>query len=346
MSRSSRKWEHVQHALATKREKSSHFDEMIFLPNSLPNIYYGNSSLATRLACWELSSPIMINAMTGGSVETQEINQKLAIVAKEKGLAMAVGSQMAAMRDKEVEATYSIVRRENPAGIIFANLGAEASVEQAKRAVAMIEANGLQIHLNVMQELIMPEGDRDFTGYLQNVERMVKEAGVPIIVKEVGFGMSRETYQRLVDVGVRIIDVGGHGGTNFAEIENKRRDDPLHMFETWGLSTVQSLLEAGAWKRPDVDFVASGGIRHGLDVCKAIALGASAAGMAGTFLELVQTKAMEQCLEAVDHLHHQIRMTLTALGCEQLSQLRARPYTLSSELWSWAVQRGIRQGAL
>jgi len=342
MSRSSRKWEHVQHALAAKREKPNHFDEMSFLPNSLPDKNYGNSSLRTALAKWELSSPILINAMTGGSRETQEINQKLAIVAREKGLAMAVGSQMAAIKDKGLEASYKIVRNENQDGIIFANLGAEATVEQAKRAVAMFEADALQIHLNIMQELIMPEGDRDFTGYLQNLERLVKEVEVPLIVKEVGFGMTRETYRRLVDTGITIIDVGGNGGTNFAEIENKRREHPLHMFESWGLSTVQSLLEAHAWEKKSVDFIASGGIRHGLDVCKAMALGASAAGMAGPFLELVQTKTIEQCLEAVDHFHHQIRVTLTALGCEQLSQLKARPYTLSSELWAWAVQRGIR----
>lgn len=344
MSRSSRKWEHIQFALALRQGSRNDFDEMKFLPNSLPNISYGNTSLHIQLADWELPSPILINAMTGGSTETLQINQKLAMIAREKGLAMAVGSQMAALKNAEQEASYRVVRREHPKGIVFANLGAEASVEQAKRAIEMIEANALQIHLNVMQELLMPEGDRDFTGYLHNIERIAGGIDVPLIVKEVGFGMAQETFRQLFDAGVAIIDVGGSGGTNFARIENKRRASPLQMFDTWGLSTVQSLLEASAWNNPRAAFIASGGVRHGLDLCKAFALGASAVGMAGVFLALVQTRTLEQCLEEVELLHHQIRITLTALGCERLDQLRDRPFTLGRELQSWADQRQIMHG--
>lgn len=342
MSRSTRKWEHIQQALAQKGDTANDFDKLKFVPNSLPNVSYERTSLAATLAEWQLSSPILINAMTGGSRETMEINRRLAILAREKGLAMAVGSQMAALNEPQLEESYRIVRKENPTGLVLANLGAEASVEQAKQAIEMIEADGLQIHLNVMQELIMPEGDRDFFGYLTNIERIANGIEVPLIVKEVGFGMSRQTIRRLLEAGVRIIDVGGYGGTNFARIENKRRENPLHMFDSWGLSTVQSLLEAVEWQDGPAAFIASGGVRHGLDVCKAFALGASAAGMAGIFLQMVQTMDMEQCLKEVDMIHRQIRIAMTALGCEQLQQLRSVPFTLGSELYAWAEQRRIR----
>lgn len=151
-----------------------------------------------------------INAMTGGGGEkTLHINEQLAYVAKQHNLAMAVGSQMAALKDESEAASYKVIRKVNPNGIFFANLGSEATIEQAERAVDMIEANALQIHLNVIQELTMPEGDRDFTGVLQRIEKIVLNSKVPVIVKEVGFGMSKETMQQLANVGVtQLILVG------------------------------------------------------------------------------------------------------------------------------------------
>ncbi|MGE5704391.1 MAG: type 2 isopentenyl-diphosphate Delta-isomerase, partial [Clostridia bacterium] len=283
MSRSSRKWEHIKHALATGQSGKQGFDDIMFIPNSLPNICYVNIDLQTNLAGFALSSPILINAMTGGSEQTAEINRKLAVIAREKGLAMAVGSQMAALREPRHAYSYQVVRETNPDGIIFANLGAECTLEQARQAVAMIDANALQIHLNVMQELLMPEGDRDFCGYLDNIERIASKLDVPVIVKEVGFGMSRTTIGELVGAGADAIDVGGAGGTNFAKIENRRSPHPLHMFDEWGLSTAQSLLEASEIERGAAEVIASGGIRNGLDVVKSLALGATAVGMAGTF---------------------------------------------------------------
>jgi isopentenyl-diphosphate delta-isomerase len=214
--------DHIQFALETREEESSIWDDISFAPNSLPNISYGNCNLAASLPPLLLSSPLLINAMTGGAPAVTAINQKLAVIARERGLAMAVGSQMAALRDPAVRESYHVVRRENPKGMVFANLGAEATVEQAVQAVEMIEANGLQIHLNVMQELLMPEGDRDFRGYLDNIRRIKEHVGVPVIVKEVGFGMSAESMEKLADAGITLLDVGGRGGTNFAKVENRR----------------------------------------------------------------------------------------------------------------------------
>lgn len=341
MSRSSRKWDHIRHALATGQAGTHGLMDVTFIPNSLPNISYVNISLETALGQLPLSSPILINAMTGGVDQATQINRKLALIAREKGLAMAVGSQMAALRDPMLAESYRIVRKENPEGIVIANLGAECTLDQAERAVEMLEANALQIHLNVMQELLMPEGDRDFTGYLQTIARITEKLSVPVIVKEVGFGMARHSIRQLVQAGVSAIDIGGSGGTNFAKIENMRTEDAFHMFDSWGLTTAQSLLEAGEADLKDIALVASGGIRNGLDVAKTVALGASVAGMAGHFLRLVQTLGTKECLEQVDSLHHQLKIAMVALGTSTLEELRRTPVTIGGETGTWANLRGI-----
>ncbi|WP_139489190.1 type 2 isopentenyl-diphosphate Delta-isomerase [Brevibacillus dissolubilis] len=341
MSRSQRKWDHIKYALATGQAGNQGMDDIRFIPNALSNTTYHDIDVTTTLHTLTLPSPIIINAMTGGSAETTEVNRKLATLAREKGLAMAIGSQMAAIRDPELIGSYRVVRQENPDGLVFTNLGAEATVEQAKLAVDMLEADAMQIHLNVMQELIMPEGDRDFTGYLKNIERIVQSLEVPVIVKEVGFGMSRQSIRQLGDVGVKIIDVGGKGGTNFASIENQRKDEPLSMFDDWGLTTVQSLLEASVADVSGVSFLATGGIRNGLEVAKALALGASAAGMAGTFLRVVQTLPMERALAFVDGLHHQLRVAMTALGVRTVAGLQQAPFTIHGDTEVWLRQRDI-----
>ncbi len=345
MSRVSRKLEHIQHALATGQSGGHGLSDVAFIPNSLPDSDYGNLALDTMMGSLQLSSPIMINAMTGGSPQTTEINQRLAILAREKNLAMAVGSQMAAIKDATLADSYAIVRREHPDGLILANLGAEATPEQAKRAVAMIRADALQIHLNVMQELLMPEGDRNFHGYLANIEAIAKQSEVPVVVKEVGFGMARHTVKQLMEAGVTIIDIGGAGGTNFAKIENRRQPATLHLFEDWGLTTVQSLLEASVCNLTGTTLIASGGISTGLDIAKAIALGASVVGMAGAFLRLVQTEGLEQSFAFVDELHHQLRVAMTALGVDDVAKLKQVPLVITGETGEWADLRGIDRRA-
>ncbi|MFP3387961.1 type 2 isopentenyl-diphosphate Delta-isomerase [Brevibacillus sp. SIMBA_040] len=341
MDRSTRKLDHIRHALEKSDRPFNSFDEVSFVPTSLPNIGYQEITLDTDLATFRLASPIVINAMTGGAEATTQINQKLAIIAREKNLAIAVGSQMAALRDPSLAESYLIVRKEHPAGIVFANVGAEATVEQAQAAVNMLDADGLQIHLNVMQELLMPEGDRDFRGYIDNIQAIKESLNVPVMVKEVGFGMAKETIQKLTELGILIIDVGGRGGTNFARVENRRSTRPLSMFEDWGFTTVQSLLEAQVFRQSGVSIMATGGIRHGLDVLKALVLGASAAGIAGELLRLVQTSTVEECLEAVDEWHHQLRVGMTALGFRKPQDCRRAPVLVSGKTGFQAKLRGI-----
>lgn len=341
MDRSTRKLDHIRHALSTNEPGYTSFDEVSFVPNGLPNTSYSDVSLQTDMASFRLSSPIMINAMTGGAEATTAINQKLAIIARERNLAIAVGSQMAALRDSAFENSYRIVRKEHPHGIVFANVGAEATIEQAQAAVDMLEADGLQIHLNVMQELLMPEGDRDFRGYLENIAAIREQLGVPVMVKEVGFGMARETMQKLMEAGISFLDVGGKGGTNFAKVENMRNAHPLPMFEEWGLTTVESLLEAQDFPHAGVSIMATGGIRHGLDAVKALALGASAVGIAGAMLRLVRTSSLEECLKAVDEWHHQLRVGMTALGVQNVRDCKRVPVMIVGTTAQRARLRGI-----
>ncbi|ERI10103.1 type 2 isopentenyl-diphosphate Delta-isomerase [Aneurinibacillus aneurinilyticus] len=345
MSRTSRKREHVEHALTTGQSGAHGLEDVKFVHNCLPDIAYEQVDTHTTIGGLALSSPIVVNAMTGGASETYTINQSLGMLAHETGMALAVGSQMAAIKEPSLIETYRIVRREHPHGILFGNLGAEATPDMALRAVDMIEADALQIHLNVMQELIMPEGERDFSGALRRIEAIVTALEIPVIVKEVGFGMSREAAEKLVSCGVAAIDVGGRGGTNFAQIENMRRTQPFDILNEWGISTAVSLLEV-TQLAGRVDVMATGGIRTGLDVARCLALGASCVGMAGAFLRYAVDGEMQKAIEYVKSLHEELTVIMTALGASSIASLQRVPLVVTGDTYHWAAQRGINCTAL
>ncbi|PLS02114.1 type 2 isopentenyl-diphosphate Delta-isomerase [Neobacillus cucumis] len=341
MSRSERKWDHIRFALENRQNRSTVFDDIKFIHQSLPNIHVSDVRLNDSIGELYLSSPIFINAMTGGGGEkTYRINEQLAIAAKHTGVAMAVGSQMSAIKDKQERYTYDIVRKENPKGIVIANLGSEATIENAKLAIDMIGANALQIHLNVIQELTMPEGDRDFTGSLKRIEEISNAVDIPIIVKEVGFGMSKDTVSSLISAGVSIVDIGGFGGTNFAEIENKRREHSLPFFNDWGIPTPISIIEAVSTGN-GVPIIGSGGFSSSLDIAKGLAIGASAIGLAGFFLKILVDEGLEALVKAIENLHMELRMIMTALGARTISDLKKVPLIISGDTYHWLNQRGI-----
>ncbi|GLB58008.1 type 2 isopentenyl-diphosphate Delta-isomerase [Cytobacillus sp. NCCP-133] len=343
MSRSKRKWDHIQNALATGQKSLTGFEDIAFIHESLPDSFLNQADLGTSIGELSLSSPIFINAMTGGGGErTVQINRDLAAAARAAGLAMAVGSQMSALKDPAEMVSYRIVRRENPKGIIFGNLGSEATIDQAKAAVDMIEANALQIHLNVVQELTMPEGDRDFRGALKRIEQIVQHSEVPVLVKEVGFGMNKETVSKLSSIGVSAVDVGGFGGTNFSRIENARRERFLSFFNEWGIPTAVSIAEAeAASKKHDVAIIASGGIQTSLDIAKSIALGAEAAGMAGYLLKILIKEGLESLIEEIDNIHNELKIIMTAVGASNIKQLQKAPLIVSGHTHHWLCERMI-----
>ncbi len=335
-----RKLEHIEYALQTGQSRLTGLDDIQFVHVSLPQMSLDDVNLRTKIGELTLSSPIFVNAMTGGGGEqTKVINRDMAIAARETGIAMSVGSQMAALKDDSQQSSYRIVREENPKGVVIGNLGGEANLEQAKRAVEMLDANALQIHINVIQELVMPEGDRDFTNVLKNIESITSQLQVPVIVKEVGFGMSRETVASLVDVGVKYVDISGFGGTNFAKIENQRRARLLNYFNSWGISTAASIVEAT--QIPSVHVLASGGIQNGMDVAKCLALGANGVGIAGYFLKVYRDEGVEALVNEINTVHEDLAIIMTALGIKGIDEFKQVQKVIKGDTYHWLKERKL-----
>ncbi|RAL25601.1 type 2 isopentenyl-diphosphate Delta-isomerase [Thermoflavimicrobium daqui] len=341
ISREQRKLDHLKFALQSNQEVRSAFDDIQLVHRSLPEVNLSDCKLQTSLGGKELASPLLINAMTGGAYKTEEINYRLALVAKETGLSMAVGSQKAALNNPDLARTYQVIRQANPNGVVLANLSADSSIEEAKQAIAMIHADFLQLHLNVPQELVMPEGDRYFTGLMKKIQQIVSFSPVPVIVKEVGFGMCKETYEQLLSVGVKLIDVAGRGGTNFIWVENQRREgQEYHFLYRWGQSTVISLIEAQKF-HPQMELISSGGIRNPLDMIKSFVLGAKVIGMASPILRSVQEEGVETTIQTIHRWHEQLRILMTMLGAKCLSELQRVPAVILGETREWCESRGL-----
>lgn len=341
--RQSRKIDHLRHTLElADGPVATGFADLALLHNCLPELRLEDVSLATDCAGMRLTHPVVINAMTGGALALTEVNARLAELAARTGSVMAVGSQYAAVKQPEVADSFRVVRQVNPTGLIWANIGAYATVAEARQVVEMIEANALQVHLNAAQEISMPEGDADFTGWLRRIEQMVKELPVPVIVKETGCGMAMEQIRLLASVGVAAIDVGGAGGTNFIAIENSRTksDQSVDLLQ-WGIPTAISALEAMEVLPPTVDLIVSGGIRSPLDALKAFAIGASAVGIATPLLRQTEQAGVDVAVKWLDNYLTLLRKTLLLLGRRDLRDLRSHPLLIGGQVAEWLEARGI-----
>ena len=248
--RSSRKKEHIHNFLQSDFQSDNYFKYIYLEHNALPEIDFNDIDSSCNFLGKTISFPLMINAMTGGFDKAVEINKSLASIAEKLNIPMAVGSQAIAVEDKDYEASFKVVREVLKEGLVISNINAFATVDQVSRAIDMIQADGVQIHLNPAQEICMSEGDRNFKGVLKNIENIVKKIHKPVIVKEIGFGISNEVAKKLLEVGVNYIDIGGRGGTNFIQIESERNE--TFRFEElyqWGIPTALSLLECRALSR-------------------------------------------------------------------------------------------------
>lgn len=337
-----RKNEHL--SLAEKYYSQAHwfhpFNQVRLIPNALPETATTDVQTNVQVAGLDFQWPFYFEAMTGGSQQATKVNAAFARVASQTGIAMATGSMSITNKLPQFNESFQVVRQLNPNGVIIANLGANASIDQARRAVQLINADALEIHLNVAQEIVMPEGDRDFH-CLDNLQKLIANLQLPIIVKEVGFGMSRETIKQLADLGAHTVNISGRGGTNFAMIED-HRNYPAQFADLydWGLTTPESLLEANSLhKRPTI--IASGGITSPLDVIKAGVLGAQAVGVAGFFLHEYYQHGEEGLLTTVQHWQTEIVRLLTILGCQHFSDLQHVQYVLSTELANYVQQRHL-----
>ncbi|MFT4232772.1 MAG: type 2 isopentenyl-diphosphate Delta-isomerase [Leucobacter sp.] len=350
--RAARKDDHVRLARAQRSDApgGNEFDDVEFVHHALGGVDASRVDLSTRVGDWRWATPFYANGMTGGTEWTTRINRELAIAARETGMPMACGSVSVALDDAEAASGFAVIREENPSGFVMANLGVGRGADDAVRAVELLRADALQLHLNAVQETAMPEGTRDFSSWERSVESIVAASPVPVIVKEVGFGLSRRTLERLAGLGVGIADVSGAGGTDFLRIENARHDaesrgsgGDFSMLSGFGQSAMACLLDAPA---DGPTLLASGGVRNPFDAVKALAAGASAVGVAGTFLEAVLDGGAEALVPLIERWIAQTTAILALLGAETPADLASTDLIVRGRLAEFCRLRGVDLAAL
>ena len=336
-----RKDDHLRLAAAQQdaRPARNGWDDVEFIHHALDAVDPGSCELAVEVAGLRWDVPFYINAMTGGSARTGEVNRVLAIAAREARVPLASGSMGVALDHPETESTFRVLRDENPDGLLFANVGVERNADDARRAIDLIEADALQVHLNAVQETVMPEGTTHFSSWGPSLERIVAASVVPVIVKEVGFGLSGRTLQRLADIGVQVADVAGRGGTDFARIENDRRAGGDYAYLAgWGQSAAACLLDAP----PHAPVLrASGGVRTPLDVVRGLALGARGVGVAGTFLKVALDGGPDALTARLAQWRAHTRALIALLGATGPTGLVHTDVVVHGELAHFAHARGI-----
>jgi isopentenyl-diphosphate Delta-isomerase len=326
-----RKADHIRICLEedVQFQASSGLEKYRFTHTCLPELNYGDLDIATEFLGIPLAAPLLISSMTGGTEYAQVINQRLAKVAQAYGLAMGVGSQRVAIEQADTAPTFQ-VRSIAPDILLFANLGAVQlnngyGWEQCQQAVDLLQANALILHINPLQECIQPQGDTNFKGLLAKIELVCRHLSVPVIAKEVGNGISIQMAQQLINAGVRAIDVAGAGGTSWSLVESQRAPAALQRklgqtFANWGIPTAECLTQIdGAY--PNIPLIASGGLRDGLDMAKAMSLGANLVGMAWPFLQAAAISE-EAVFDQVELLLAELKTAMFCTGSARLSELR------------------------
>ncbi|MGD2104098.1 MAG: type 2 isopentenyl-diphosphate Delta-isomerase [Anaerolineae bacterium] len=312
--------------------------------SALPDLDLQSVDTSTQMLGKRLAAPVIISAMTGGTPYAETINRRLAEAAQGAGIGMGLGSQRAAIEEPALTSTYQ-VRHVAPSILLFANLGAVQlnygyGADECRRAVEMIEADALVLHLNPLQEALQPEGNTRFAGLLTRIGDVCRALDVPVVVKEVGFGISADVARQLASAGVAAIDVSGAGGTSWSQVEMHRASADrgravASAFEDWGIPTAESLRMArlGA---PEVSLLASGGIRHGIDVAKAIALGADACGVARPFLQAAAESA-SSAADLAGILINQLRAAMFATGSRDIAALQEAPVLYEAREGRWVA---------
>ena len=320
-----RKDEHIKYAL-TYESTCNSFDDMELIQCSIPEYNLDEIDMSVNFAENTFEYPFFINAMTGGSKKGKEINRKLAKVAKEFNILFVTGSYSAALKNPDDD-SFEVVRKENKGLLLGTNIGADKNYTAGMKAVEDLKPLFLQIHVNLMQELIMPEGSRNFNEWEKNIVDFVKNIKVPLILKEVGFGMSPDTVKKGMELGIKTFDISGRGGTSFAYIENMRGENRFSYLNEWGQSTVSCLLGLKDYI-DKAEIIASGGVRHPLDIIKALVLGAKAVGLSGTMLRLAENNPTEEIIEIVNSWKEECRMIMCALNAKNVKELQNVKYVL------------------
>lgn len=322
-----RKDDHIKYALKYQSPYNS-FDDIELIHSSLPKYNVNDIDLSTHFAGQSFEFPFYINAMTGGSEKGKAVNHKLAQVAQATGIVMATGSYSAALKNDEDDSypTTDLY----PDLKLATNIGLDKPLPAAESTVMAMNPIFLQVHVNVMQELLMPEGEREFHMWRSHLKEYVDNIQCPLILKEVGFGMDLQSIKDAYDIGITTVDISGRGGTSFAYIENQRGRDRSYL-NTWGQTTAQSLINAQSMM-DKMDILASGGIRHPLDMVKCLVLGAKAVGLSRTVLELVERYPVDDVIAILNSWKEDLRMIMCALNCKKITDLRQVNYILYGQL--------------
>ena len=328
---SSRKSDHIRINLSedVRSGLSTGLEHYTFCHDALPELDLGEVDTQTTFFRKQLSTPILISSMTGGTEATGKLNQVLAEAAQASGVALGLGSQRVGLAYPEVSSTFQ-VRKIAPDILLFANLGAvqlnrDFSEEDCQRAVDMVSADALFLHLNPLQEALQEGGDTNFKGLLNKIELVCRKLTVPVVVKEVGWGLSEKVARQLADAGVAALDVAGAGGTSWSQVEKHRLQNPAMMriaeeFRDWGIPTAEAI-RAVHTALPALPLIASGGLRTGQELAKAIALGSDLGGFAGPFLRAA-VEGVENVVSLITELQLGLKITMFAAGVATISDLK------------------------
>ena len=347
---SQRKADHLQVAASGEADfrVTTMLEHVHLVHQSLPELATDGVDLRTTLLGWELQAPLIISGMTGGTEEAGAINRDLARAAERAGIAFGVGSQRAMAEHPELQATFE-VRDVAPDVFLIGNIGVvqarDLGVARVAELAKRIGANAMAVHLNPAQELIQEHGDRDFTGAIDTISDLVESLSVPVIAKETGCGLSAQAARRLHDVGVSTVDVSGAGGTSWVAVEARRAASgsaAAHLgaeLWDWGIPTAVSVATCVA---EGLEVIATGGLRSGHDIARAIALGASCGGLAAPVLRAHRSGGLDAVTRFLDELINSVRAVTLLSGCATVGELASAPRHISGDLRAWLDDLGLR----
>ncbi|MDO4594313.1 MAG: type 2 isopentenyl-diphosphate Delta-isomerase [Tissierellia bacterium] len=331
--RKQRKIEHIENYLRSFTKSDPLFNDVYIEHRALNEINFDEIDTSVEFLGKKLPFPLMINAMTGGSDMSSDINEDLSNICYEFKIPMAVGSQKIVLEDDSLIDSFKVVKEMSDGEFpVIGNLNANCSIEELKKASDLIDATAMQLHLNSAQELVMPEGDRNFKGIYDNIKKLVKEFDKDIIVKEVGFGIGKKDIELLNEIGVKYIDISGHGGTNFIEIEDMRNFDmDFSDLYNWGIPTAKCLIDA---KKVQGDFkiISSGGVSNANYIVKSLILGADICAMSGEILSYLLRGGYDYTINFIKELMYKTKMIMALLGVKNIEQLKKVDYKLTGKL--------------
>jgi len=327
---SNRKKEHIELCLTDKvsfKEKTNGFEFYDFKHFAITEVIPDEINFQTKFLGKKINYPFLISCMTGGTVEAESINAKLALAAEQLKIPVGVGSQRQALENDNLLSTYKIIRKNAPTVPVLANIGAAQIVQQKNnlsKLVEMIEADALVIHINPLQELLQPEGEPNFKCLIKNIEKIVKKISVPVIAKEVGSGVSFEAAKKLLEVGIKGIDVAGAGGTSWAGVELLRKKETSeNVFWDWGLPTSYCIKEIFKLKKKyKFSLIGSGGINSGIEAAKAFALGSDLVASARTILQTLDKNDVNGVVELIENWFSTVRNVMFLTGSSTFKELR------------------------